>query len=84
MSYLAESAVNAPQDPNGRPYAWHRRVAALEANDAVALEAAINNYLASLRTAYEYVALIDITLVSPANNKTLALISYGWFEREVY
>lgn len=84
MSFIADSLLKAPQDPNGRPYDFKRAVKVIEAGSAAALETAINAFLTTLRTTYEYVAVIDLAVVSPANKKTQAVISYGWFQPEIY
>jgi hypothetical protein len=84
MSYLVEAVLAVPRDPASREYVWKRQVKVLEAGSAAALETLVNDFLTTLRTTYEYVAVIDIVALSPANNKTQVVISYGWFEPDIY
>jgi len=84
MSFVAESLVKTPQDGNGRAYAFKRRTKVLTANSAAALETAINNWLITLEaSALQYVIGAAMPY-SASNNSHSVVVSYGWFEAEIY
>jgi hypothetical protein len=84
MSFIAESVVRTPQDGNGRAYAFKRRTKVLSEGSAAALETALNAWLLTLEaSAFQYVVGAAMPYV-PANNTHAVVVSYGWFEAEIY
>jgi hypothetical protein len=84
MTFAAESLTKTPQDGNGRAYAFKRRTKVLSAGSAAALETALNAWLAVLEVdTLQYVVGAAMPYV-PANNTHAVVVSYGWFEAEIY